>query len=127
MSSKGRPYRTVQIDGYEVLVGRGADDNDYLTFEVADAQDLWMHVGDSPGSHVVIRNPSGGDVPPSIIRKAAQLTGWYSKARGSRKVEVHYCAAADVSKPKRAPAGEVEIQRYSCIKVQPSPLEPGGN
>jgi predicted ribosome quality control (RQC) complex YloA/Tae2 family protein len=120
MSSKGKPYRTVTIDGWEVLVGRGADDNDYLTFEVADPDDLWMHVGDVPGSHVVIRNPAGGEVPQPVIRKAAQLTAWYSKARGSRKVGVDYCTVADVFKAKRAPAGEVELRRYDSIKVQPA-------
>jgi predicted ribosome quality control (RQC) complex YloA/Tae2 family protein len=120
MSSKGKPYRTVAIDGWEVLVGRGADDNDYLTFEVADPRDLWMHVGDVPGSHVVIRNPTGGEVPQEVVRRAAQLTAWYSKARGARKVAVDYCHVADVSKAKRAPAGEVELRRYDSIKVQPA-------
>lgn len=123
MSSKGKPYRTVQVDGWEVLVGRGADDNDHLTFQVADPHDLWMHVGDTPGSHVVIRNPTGGEVPPQVIRQAAQLTAWYSKARGQRKVEVDYCTVADVTKRKRAPAGEVELERFTSIKVQPSRLE----
>lgn len=123
MSSKGKPYRTVDIDGWEVLVGRGADDNDHLTFEVAEPSDLWMHVGETPGSHVVIRNPGGGEVPREIIRQAAQLTAWYSKARGARKVAVDYCSAADVFKPKRAPAGEVELKRYDSIKVKPSQLD----
>jgi predicted ribosome quality control (RQC) complex YloA/Tae2 family protein len=124
MSSKGKPYRTVAIDGWEVLVGRGADDNDYLTFEVADPGDLWMHVGDTPGSHVVVRNPAGGEVPKEVVSKAAQLTAWYSKARGARTVQVDYCSVADVSKAKRAPAGEVELRRFRSIKVQPSRLEP---
>ncbi|MBW2527051.1 MAG: DUF814 domain-containing protein [Deltaproteobacteria bacterium] len=119
MSSKGKPYRTLSIDGWEVLVGRGADDNDYLTFEVATPADLWMHVGDVPGSHVVIRNSTGSDVPSEVVAKAAEVTAWFSKARGQRKVEVDYCSAADVIKPKRAPAGEVELRRFRSIKVQP--------
>ena len=123
MSSKGRPYRTVVVDGYEVLVGRGAADNDHLTFEVAEQDDLWMHVSDTPGSHVVVRNPSGQEVPRGVLQKAAQLTAWYSKARGARKVEVHYCKVADVVKPKRAPAGEVELERYERIRVQPALFE----
>src|SRR5262249_45226515 len=28
VASKGRPYRTVNVDGWEVLVGRGDEDND---------------------------------------------------------------------------------------------------
>ena len=48
MSSKGKPYRTVDIDGWEVLVGRSAADNDYLSLRVAKGRDLWLHVGGGP-------------------------------------------------------------------------------
>jgi predicted ribosome quality control (RQC) complex YloA/Tae2 family protein len=124
MSSKGRPFRTVEIDGWEVLVGRGDTDNDYLTFGVAEKRDLWMHVGGgTPGSHVIVRNPDAGDVPREVIERAAQLAAWYSKARGAPKVEVHVCRVADVSKRRGAPRGQVEIKKFSRIKVQPSRLD----
>ena len=125
MASKGRPYRTVNVEGFEVLIGRGSEDNDYLTFEVARPLDLWMHVGGgTPGSHVVVRNPERGEVPRSVIETAAAAAAWFSKARGSPKVEVHYCRAADVSKPRGAPAGLVEIARFKKLKVRPE--APGG-
>lgn len=124
MSSKGRPFRTIEVDGWQVLVGRGDEDNDYLTFHVAEKCDLWMHVGGgTPGSHVVVRNPDGGQVPKDIVEKAAQLAAWYSKARGAPRVEVHACRVSDVSKPRGAPRGQVEIRRYTRIKVQPSLLD----
>ena len=79
--SKGKPYRTRVVDGYEILVGRSDDDNDYLTFKVAKGRDLWLHVGGgTPGSHVVVKNPSGKDVPREVLEAAAQLAAWYSKA-----------------------------------------------
>lgn len=124
MSSKGRPYRTVVLEGFEVLIGRGAGDNDYLTFEVAEPHDVWMHVaGGTPGSHVVIRNPERMEVPRAVIEAAAAASAWYSKARGSPRVEVHYCRAGDVKKPRGAPAGLVEISKYKSIKVRPA--QPG--
>jgi predicted ribosome quality control (RQC) complex YloA/Tae2 family protein len=124
MASKGRPYRSLTIEGFEVLIGRGARDNDALTFDVAEPHDLWLHVaGGTAGSHVVIRNPDRGEVPRSVIEKAAALAAGYSKARGAPKVEVHMCRAADVSKPRRAPAGLVEIRRYQRLKVRPERLD----
>jgi predicted ribosome quality control (RQC) complex YloA/Tae2 family protein len=124
MGSKGRPYRTLEIEGYEVLVGRAASDNDYLTFRVAEPRDRWLHVaGGTPGSHVIIKNPDGGEVPRDVIEKAAQLAAWYSKARGAPRVEVHHCRAADVSKARGAPAGQVQIRKFAKIKVTPSRLE----
>lgn len=120
MASKGRPYRTVDVEGYEVLVGRGDEDNDHLTFEVAEPHDLWLHVaGGTPGSHVVVKNPDRGEIPREVIERAAELAAWYSKARGAPRVEVHYCRASDVSKPRGAPRGLVELRRWKSVKVKP--------
>jgi predicted ribosome quality control (RQC) complex YloA/Tae2 family protein len=120
MSSKGRPYRTLVVAGFEVLVGRGDEDNDHLTFDVAEPRDLWLHVaGGTPGSHVVVRNPTGGEVPREVVERAAAAAAWYSKARAAPKVEVHYCKVADVSKPRGAPTGLVELARWKSVKVKP--------
>ncbi|MBX3201112.1 MAG: DUF814 domain-containing protein [Labilithrix sp.] len=126
MASKGRPYRTVMFEGFEILVGRGEDDNDHLTFDVAKPEDLWLHVGGgTPGSHVVIRNPDAGDIPRPVVERAAALAAWYSKARDAKTVDVHYCKAADVSKPRGAPAGLVELARWKNIKVKPASTSEG--
>src|SRR5689334_6030583 len=44
VGSKGKPYRTIVASGFEILVGRGSEDNDILPFEVAEPNDVWMHV-----------------------------------------------------------------------------------
>lgn len=121
MASKGRPYRTVNIEGFEVLIGRGAEDNDELTFRVAEPNDLWLHVaGGTPGSHVVIRSPAEGEVPKEVVEKAAAAAAWYSKSRAAARVEVHVCKAREVSKPRGAPAGLVELGRWKSVKVRPA-------
>jgi predicted ribosome quality control (RQC) complex YloA/Tae2 family protein len=123
VGSKGRPYRTVAFEGFEILVGRGESDNDHLTFDVAKPNDLWLHVGGgTPGSHVVVVNPhevSLEEIPASVLERAASLAAWFSKARGAPTVDVHYCLAGDVSKPRGAPAGLVEIKRWKSIRVKP--------
>src|SRR5258706_14247109 len=121
MSSKGRPYRTLVVEGFEVLVGRGDEDNDYLTFQVAEPRDLWLHVaGGTPGSHVIVRNPKGEEIPRSVLEIAAGAAAWYSKARSAKSVEVHVCRASDVSKPRGAPAGLVALAKYKSLRVKPA-------
>lgn len=121
MASKGRPYRTFVIDGFEVLVGRGERDNDTLTFDVAEPHDLWLHVaGGTPGSHVVVRNPDEIEIPAAVVQAAAAAAAWYSKARGAPRVEVHVCKVSDVRKPRGAPAGLVELARWKGMRVVPA-------
>src|SRR5882724_935634 len=128
MSSKGRPYRTLVVEGFEVLVGRGDEDNDFLTFDVAEPRDLWLHVaGGTPGSHVVVRNPEDEKIPRSVVEIAAAVAAWYSKARGARSVEVHVCRASDVQKPRGAPAGLVELTRYESLRVRPALPDSGAD
>lgn len=120
MASKGSGWRTYERDGFEILVGKGARDNDELTFRVASQQDLWLHAAGYAGSHVIVRSPGGttGDVPKEVIECAAQLAAWHSKAREARgKIDVHLCRAADVRKPKGFPPGKVEIKRWESVKV----------
>ena len=120
MASKGRPYRTVEHEGWTILVGRSASDNDYLTFEVAKPRDLWLHAaGGIAGSHVVVQNPDGATVPRTVLERAAELAAWYSKARGAPRAEVHHCQAAHVSKERGAPRGQVHIKKFKRIKVVP--------
>jgi predicted ribosome quality control (RQC) complex YloA/Tae2 family protein len=102
-------------------VGKGDRDNDTLTFAVAEPHDLWLHVAGPAGSHVVIRLPEGvGEAPPPVVRRAAELAAWHSKARGSRgKVEVHLCRVSEVRKPRGFAPGEVLLRRWDVVKVYP--------
>ena len=109
------------VDGYEILVGRSAADNDRLTFKEAAPQDVWLHVGGgTPGSHVVVRSPDGGEVPRAVVKRAAELAAQHSKAsKATGKVDVHVCRACDVRKPRGAKAGSVELRCYESLKVYP--------
>ncbi|MBI3768267.1 MAG: DUF814 domain-containing protein [Deltaproteobacteria bacterium] len=122
MASKGRPYRRIVVDGFDVLIGKGDAENDLLTFEVAEPRDFWLHVGGGvAGSHVVVRAPEAPDeVPRAVLERAAALAAWHSKARNARRVDVHVCRVADVSKRRGAPAGEVHLRRWDTLRVAPN-------
>ena len=111
--------RYLSTDGYEILVGRTARDNDTLTFRVANPNDLWMHAGDYPGSHVVVRNPTRKEIPHRTIIEAAQLAGKFSQASGDAKVVIHYTERKFLSKPKGAAPGLVRLSRFRSLTVEP--------
>ena len=116
----GKRFRSFTIDGREILVGKGARQNDELTFDVAGPEDFWFHVADYSGSHVVVRNPAKDrDLDESILEKAAELAAYFSQARNSSKVEVHYTKRKHVTKPRRAKPGLVRLLEFKSIKVEP--------
>jgi predicted ribosome quality control (RQC) complex YloA/Tae2 family protein len=113
------PYRQLEIDGYEIWVGRNARSNDRLTSD-AHKEDVWLHARGVSGSHVVIRMGNRKDMPPShVIAKAASVAAWNSKARGSSLVPVIITKRKYINKPKGAPPGTVTVQREQVEMVQP--------
>jgi len=123
VGSKGRGFRAVEVEGFEILVGKGDAENDRLTFGIAEPLDVWLHVAGPAGSHVVVRNPARlplGDIPRSVVERAAEIAAWHSKARRARgKVEVHVCRVADVRKPRGFAPGQVLLKRWEAVKVYP--------
>lgn len=109
----------ISSDGFEVLVGKKAKDNDFLTFRIAKSLDTWMHAADYPGSHVVIRNPNRREIPHSTLLEAAQLAAFYSQGKTQPKAAVHYTQKKFVNKPKGAAPGLVSLASFKTILVEP--------
>jgi predicted ribosome quality control (RQC) complex YloA/Tae2 family protein len=115
-----RRFRTALIEGREVYVGRNARENDEVTFEIAAPDDFWLHVAEYTGSHVVVRNTKRDkELEPSVLVKAAQIAAFFSQARNTSKVEVHYTRRKHIVKPKRARAGMVRLLEFRSISVEP--------
>jgi predicted ribosome quality control (RQC) complex YloA/Tae2 family protein len=127
MASKGRGFRQTECDGFLILVGKGDEENDRLTFGIAEPRDFWFHVSGPAGSHVIVRNPDElplDSLPRAVLERAAALAAWHSKARGARgKVEVHVCRVADVRKPRGFAPGQVLLKRWDVVKVYPKGLD----
>jgi len=114
------PRRFVSSDGLPILVGRDNEGNDYLTLHLAKSHDLWLHVQNHAGSHVVVRAPNrSGNVPRRTLIQAAQLAAYYSQARDHGKVAVDYTLRKYVHKPKKAKPGLVTISQEKTIIVSP--------
>lgn len=110
----------ISSDGFEILVGKKAADNDILTFKVANSRDTWMHAADYPGSHVVIRNADRKEVSQKTLIEAAQLAAFYSQGNKQPKAAVHYTLKKFVNKPKGSSPGQVRLASFKTILVEPS-------
>jgi predicted ribosome quality control (RQC) complex YloA/Tae2 family protein len=116
------PYRTFRsLAGAEILVGRGAAQNDALTLRVARGNDLWLHARGLAGAHVVVRLEKGKAPDQDTLLDAAHLAVHFSDARGAPLADVTYTRAKYVRKAKGAAPGAVT---YSQERVLPLRHEP---
>ncbi len=108
----------IEFRGYVLLVGRNNVGNDRIVRELAAPDDLWLHAQGIPGSHVLVKKPSGAELPAEVIEEAARLAVLNSKAKGASNVSVFLAAARDVSKFKGAKPGLVRIAAHTTVNVR---------
>lgn len=106
-------------DGYEIVVGRTARDNDRLTFELARPHDLWLHAADYPGAHVLVRNPQRKTVPPQVVSAAAELAAYFSQAKRAAWVEVRVAERRHIVRPRRGAPGQVLVRESRTVTAAP--------
>lgn len=118
------PFKVFEDQGFTILVGRNAQNNDLLTQKYAHKDDLWLHAKDVSGSHVVIRHRAGQPVPEPVVEHAAQLAGWYSRRQHDSLCPVTVTPKKFVRKPKGSLPGQVLVERERVVLVVPgNPFE----
>lgn len=117
------PFRKFEFGGYQIWVGRNAANNDELSFHYAHREDTWLHAKDVTGSHVIVRNPSGKNLPAPVLEFAAQLAAYYSRLRNAEYVPVQYTQRKYVRKRKGDAPGAVAVDREEVILVTPQKPE----
>ncbi len=112
-----KPYKKYKSPGgFDILVGRSSQDNDALTFKVANKNDWWFHARQIRGSHVILR--TGSQAPQQVdIKAAAEHAALNSKAKHSGVVVVQYCQRKHLSKPKGSHPGAVLVQQEHSITI----------
>ncbi len=104
--------------GYKVSVGKNNRQNDILTLKTAAKNDLWFHVKNVAGSHVILFN-GGKEVTDEDIIFAAKLAAEHSKSKDASNVAVDYTPVKNVKKPTGAKAGMVIYSTNKTVYVTP--------
>jgi predicted ribosome quality control (RQC) complex YloA/Tae2 family protein len=115
-----KPYRTfLSSEDFEILVGKGAKDNDELT-KSAKGNDLWFHALGLAGSHIVV--PVAKNFDPSKTQRtqheAAILALHFSKARNNFTGEVCKTTKQFLKKKKGMPAGRWLVTKSTTTFVR---------
>ena len=112
------PLHFTSSTGMEIFVGKNNIQNEALTMKDSFSTDIWLHIKDFPGSHVVIR--CGGKAPDDeTLYEAACLAALYSKASKGSKIPIDYTMIKNVKKPKGSKPGMVTYDVFKTILAEP--------
>lgn len=104
---KSHPGLDFLIDGWQIIVGRDATENDDLLRHTVKGADMWLHVRDYHGGYVFIKNRPGKTVPLEILLAAGNLAVYFSKARKNGSADLYYTQVKHLRRAKNAPKGTV--------------------
>ncbi len=107
-------------NGWMVMAGKTDVDNDILSLKTARPNDWWFHVCGMPGSHVILTGNGDAEPGKDLLRRAAAIAAYHSKAREGGTVSVSATRARYVTKPRGAKPGTVTIRKEIVLKVRPA-------
>jgi predicted ribosome quality control (RQC) complex YloA/Tae2 family protein len=115
--SEPRVYKS--RDGFTILVGKNARQNEEITFRRAKPDDLWLHARNVAGAHVVI-DRGGLQVPETTVEEAAGLAARYSQARADTRVDVIVTPRKNVRRVRGGRTGMVTVRGERIVTVTPT-------
>lgn len=116
---KTHPGLDYTVNGWYILVGRDANENDELLRHHVRGDDMWLHVRDFPGGYVFIKARKGKTVPLDILLDAANLAVYYSKARNAGKTDLYYTHVKYLRRAKNGPKGLVLPTQEKNLCIEP--------
>jgi predicted ribosome quality control (RQC) complex YloA/Tae2 family protein len=105
-------------DGLEILLGKSAQGNDSIVGKLSRSDDIWLHVHQMPGSHVLVRAGKEA-VPDQTLLEAATLAAHYSSARHSVNIPVIYTQSKFVRKIPQSYPGHVNYRQEKTVFITP--------
>lgn len=108
---------TFTLNDNIVYVGKNNMQNEKVTHELANKEDLWFHVKDAPGSHVVLKKSD--DYTEEEIRTCAMLAAYYSTYRDSSSVPVEYTKVKNIKSIPGKRKCFVSIKGEKTIYIDP--------
>lgn len=114
--NKKRELLSFDYNGFKIFVGRNNKENEEITFSKGQSNDIWLHIRDIPGSHVVIIK-NNKEITEDVIIYASNLAATYSKASKGDKVTIDYCEKKYVKKIKNSNPGNVTYTNFKSIDI----------
>lgn len=115
---KRYPGLSLEHDGWTLLIGRSAAENDELLRRHVRGNDMWFHARDYAGSYVFVKNRPGKSLPLELMLDAGALALYYSKGRSAGAGDVYYTHVKYLRRAKNGPKGLVLPTQEKNLRVK---------
>ena len=99
-------------DGSRIYIGKNNKQNDYIISRLASDEDLWFHVHNCAGSHILLKSQN---ITDELILKCAKLAKEYSSVKDSSKIGIIYTKRKYLRKPPASALGYVTYKNEKEI------------
>ena len=106
----------LDIEGFDVYVGRNNKQNDYIISKLSKDEDYWFHTRSCAGSHVLLKIREQ-EPDESVLFECCKLAREYSSATQPSKVGVIFTKRKFIKKPPKAPLGYVIYKNEKEVLV----------
>lgn len=115
-----------------LIIGRNSKQNEKISTQILKFNDLWFHVHQHPGGHVILRNKkiNGKIISADLnlsdinidddIKYAANVAAYFSKSRKMEKTLVCFTLGKYVYKDNTLNEGAVEVTKYRLVYGRPN-------
>ncbi len=110
------PILKLNINGFDVYIGKNNKQNDYIVSKLAKDNDYWFHTRLCAGSHVLLK-VQNNEPEEEILFECCKLAREYSSASQPSKVGVIYTRAKNLRKPPATPLGYVTYKNEKEVLV----------
>lgn len=114
---KNKTQKEFKINEFTVFIGKNNKQNDFIISKLARDEDLWFHIKDCAGSHVLLKLENGIMPDEKTIFECAKLAKENSSAKLSPKAAIIYTKRKFIKKPPGAKLGYVTYKEEREIIV----------
>lgn len=108
----------LNYNGCIYYVGKNSIQNDIITFTIAKSDDIWCHVQEATGGHVIIKKGSG-EISNEEILIGASLAVLFSSAKYATKANVMVTKVSNIKKVPSGQPGSVLVSSYKTVVASP--------
>lgn len=95
-------------------VGKNNLENEYITHTLGKPNDLWFHIKDRPGSHILMK----GEVNDFSLKLGLMIAAYFSKEKNNPVVTINYTEIKHIRKIPKLPGYKVILKQYKSENIR---------